>query len=177
MQHQHIEIYQLGIDDVVTLRAVAIEAYTDHYAATWLDNGAWYIQNYFNLEVLTRELQEQNALFYGVRYAGELVGFLKLKLHQPLPGSELNAMELERIYFLKKVTGKGIGTYVLQFVESIALEHNKQCIWLKVMDTNPKAIRFYKKGNFHIVGTHRVDFIQKKEDMRGMFFMQKKLGN
>ena len=174
LQQQAILLRQLGPQDAAWLRSIAIKAYSEHYAETWYDGGAWYIRNFFSLARLQNELEDSNALFFGIQYKHEAMGFLKLNLDAPLT-AESNALELERIYLVKNAAGKGIGTYVMHNVFELARKANKKLVWLKVMDTSPDAVRFYIKMGFEICGTHQVDFVQKKEGMRGMYVMQKRL--
>jgi diamine N-acetyltransferase len=84
------------------------------------------------------------------------------------------ALELERIYLTKSASGKGIGSYVLNFIFDFARSKNKKFIWLKVMDSS-EAVNFYKQHGFEICGTHHLDFTQMKPELRGMFIMKKYL--
>jgi diamine N-acetyltransferase len=172
---EDIALKPLGAADAVLLSTVAIEAYRDHYATTWYDGGEWYMQTFLSAARLQQELQEPDARFYLILFNEAAVGFLKLNRNKPLPDSEQKALELERIYLTKAVSGKGIGTAVLHWVFEQAAQEKATLLWLKVMDTNPDAVRFYEKLGFEICGTHQVDFPQKKEDMRGMFVMCKRL--
>lgn len=175
MQNNDIEIKRIGAEDAAMLSVIATKAYSEHYSDTWKDEGAWYIKTYFSITYLKVELEDGNAWFYIVYSKNEAAGFLKLNINKALPGGEINALELERIYLTKSAGGKGIGTFLIQFVYNIAVQKDKKAIWLKVMDTSPDAIRFYERMGFVICGTHQVDFIQKKESMRGMYIMQKKV--
>lgn len=173
MPHEDIQLKRLDVADAALLSAIATNVYSEHYADTWQDNGEWYLQTYLSVSRLAKELQDANAWFFLVSYKQEAVGFLKLNIDKPLPGVQKNSLELERIYLKKSASGNGIGTHLLHFAFEIAVQQNKELVWLKAMDTSPDAVRFYKKMGFEICGTHHVDFIQKKEGMRGMYVMQK----
>ena len=172
---QDIELRKLKPEDAAWLSALAIKAYSEHYADTWYDNGAWYMNSYLSTARLQDELQQPDSRFYGICYKKQAVGFLKINIQKPL-GAEPEALELERIYLTKQASGKGIGTCVMNFVFEQARAEQKKLVWLKVMDTNPDAVRFYSNLGFEICGTHQVDFLQKKEGMRGMYVMQKNIG-
>jgi diamine N-acetyltransferase len=161
--------------DATLLHDIATQAYADHYADTWYDGGEWYLHTFLSAERLQQELQTQDAHFYLIVYQEAAVGFLKLNRNKPLPYSEQNALELERIYLTKAVSGKGIGTAVMHWVFDFAAQEKAALLWLKVMDTAPDAVRFYEKLGFKICGTHQVDFPQKKEGLRGMYLMCKSL--
>ncbi|RIV23585.1 GNAT family N-acetyltransferase [Fibrisoma montanum] len=166
----------LSVADAPLLADVARRAYTDHYLHLWHDGGAWYMERCFTPAVLQRELDNSNARFYLVRQQGQAVGFFKLNLDQPLKGQEtVNAMELERIYLSKDVTGQGIGKAVLTFVVDYARQLGKELIWLKAMDTSHDAIAFYERMGFVVCGTDRLTFDVMKEDVRGMVVMRRPL--
>ena len=170
-----IELKLLGAEDAAQLRAIAIKAYMDHYADSWYDNGTWYMQNHFSIARLQEELADKHARFYFIYHKSILVGFIKLNLRKPLPNNKENAVELERIYLLRSASGKGIGTFVLDFILDIARNQQAKLVWLKAMDTSQDAVRFYEKAGFEICGTHQVDYVQKREGMRGMHLMRKNL--
>jgi diamine N-acetyltransferase len=176
IQLEHdIALKPLGVADAALLSAVATQAYRDHYADTWYDSGDWYLQTFLSATRLRQELQDPDARFFLILFDESAVGFLKLNRNKPLPGSAQNALELERIYLAKAVSGNGIGTAVLHWVFEQTAQEKAELIWLKVMDTNPGAVRFYEMLGFTICGTHQVHFPQKKEGMRGMFVMCKRL--
>lgn len=172
---EDLQIKRLCVEDAAMLAGIATKSYSDHYADTWYDEGKWYLQTYFSVPHLEEELRATDARFFAVYYQREAVGFLKLNLKKPPPRAAKKALELERIYLAKNAIGKGIGTELLLFVFETAKQEKMETIWLKVMDTSPGAVRFYQKMRFEICGVHQVDFLQKKEGMRGMYLMQKKL--
>lgn len=163
------------MQDADTLSRIATQAYSDHYLYFWYDGGQWYLQTYFTAAQFEEELYDANALFFLIYYKKEAVGFLKLNIDKPSPDGNVNALELERIYLTKKASGKGLGTHLLHFIFDIANEKNKEVVWLKVMDSSTGPIRFYEKMGFRICGTHLLHFPQMKEELRGMYIMQKKL--
>jgi GNAT superfamily N-acetyltransferase len=171
-----INFQLLSASDADELADVALRAYTDHYLHLWHDGGAWYINRSFTPEVLRRELADANARFYIVQQHGQPVGFLKLNLHQPSPCHETaNALELERIYLVKAVTGKGVCKASMQFVIDQARQLNKELIWLKAMDSSHDALAFYRAMGFEPCGTDRLSFDVMKEALRGMVVLQRPL--
>jgi len=174
--NKNIEICPIAAQDVEALRAVALQAYKDHYRHLWHDGGEWYMQNSFSTGQLTAELNDTNAKFYIILAKNESVGFLKLNIDAPLQditGAE--ALELERIYLTKAAIGKGIGSTIMHFVFGLATALHKKAVWLKVMDSSADAIAFYTKHGFAVCGTHCLDFEQMKHELTGMYLMKKLL--
>lgn len=171
-----IHLRQLTQADAPVLHDISLRSYSDHYLHLWYDNGAWYTEKCFSIFNLQAELADSNSLFWMIYYNEYPVGFLKVNTHAALKNfSAEEAMELERIYLLKEVTTKGIGSYLVDLVEQLARQYNKKLLWLKVMDSSEGPIRFYKKHGFVICDTHHLDFGQMKEEFRGMYIMQKQL--
>jgi len=171
-----IRIEKLDTKDAKLLSEVALHSYSDHYLHLWYDEGKWYKEKYFSTERLTKEISDPNTQFYLAYYDNEPVGFLKLNINTPLEGFETkNALELERIYLNKEVTGKGIGRKLVELAINVAEQNNKNIIWLKAMDTSEGSIAFYQKRGFSITGTYRLKHNLMKEELRGMVIMVKEL--
>lgn len=167
-------IKKLEAKDASFLSEVALKAYADHYLDLWYDGGKWYMEKYFSVERLSKEMEDTNASFYIAFYKNSPVGFLKLNIDAALEGFEAqNALELERIYLNKEATAKGIGRKLVELTFTIAKENSKDLVWLKAMDTSEGPISFYKKMGFQIAGTHRLKHPLMKEELRGMVIMVK----
>ncbi|ARS34342.1 GNAT family N-acetyltransferase [Pontibacter actiniarum] len=161
------------IADLHTLQDIAINAYGDHYLYLWYDGGMWYIDRCFSDAALQRELADENTAFFLIYDQAELVGYLKLNIHQALEGgaSEQEALELERLYLTKAASGKGIGREAVAFAKEYALQMGKKVVWLKAMDSS-KSVDFYEQAGFAKCGTHTLDFEQMKPEFRGMHIMK-----
>jgi diamine N-acetyltransferase len=173
--NQQLEIIACGLSDAKRISEVAIQSYKDFYLHFWFDDGIWYINRSFRSDVIREEMTNPNAAFFLLIMKKELVGFMKLNVDQSLNAeSELRCLELERIYLLKKATGKGLGRKAMEFCIDFAKRKNKQVVWLKSMDTS-EAIEFYKRMGFVICGELRLDFELMKPELRGMKILMKRL--
>jgi ribosomal protein S18 acetylase RimI-like enzyme len=119
------------------------------------------------------ELSDKENLHYIVRNENEPVGYLKLRLQATLEG--LPALEIERIYLHRKAAGKGMGKQLMLFSEEIALQHNKQLLFLKAMDSSVDALAFYHKLGYTDHGRLTLPFPLMKEEFRGMIILRKDL--
>jgi ribosomal protein S18 acetylase RimI-like enzyme len=71
----------------------------------------------------------------------------------------------------KEFQGKGLGLVLLSKAIAVANTLTKSYIWLGVWEKNDKAILFYKKNGFYIIGKHpflmgeeeQTDFIMRKD--------------
>ena len=164
-------------EDINDLVSVSIHSYNEHYLYLWYDNGKKYVANNFNAETFRQQIRDNNVaifLIYESKYTSP-VGFLKLNIDKSYGDkNELDAMELERIYLIKQISGKGVGKQVLEFTDQFAKERNKKYIWLKAMDSSP-AVEFYAKSGYKIIGDYTLTFPEMKEEFRGMHVMMKSL--
>ena len=85
----------------------------------------------------------------------QAIGYAKIRSDRTY--DEFNgesALEIERIYVLKKFLRMKIGQLLLDHSIKIAKEKNTKFIWLGVWENNEPAIKFYKKNGFQIYGKH-----------------------
>ena len=80
----------------------------------------------------------------GIRYKGVPIGVFGLK----------NVLAGKGEYWgyigAKQHWGKGIGSWMMNKAIELAEEHQVQSLYLKVLVTNERAVRLYKKSGFHL---------------------------
>lgn len=171
-----MNIRKIGLEHLTELRDIGIRSYLPHYSHLWKPNGIdWYMERCFGEDILQKELLNPNVEYYIAEEEGENIGIMKLVLKKPLPDSEIeNALYLEKIYFVKEWTGKGVGRHLIEFALNRAKELSSECVWLMAMDTSSKPIEAYEKAGFTIHSYTRLDseFELMKEEFRGMVVMK-----
>lgn len=173
-----IEIKRLFVEDAEKLAEVAVRAYSDHYLDFWYDGGRWYIEKSFNPATLREELADETNRFYFAVFENEPVGFLKTRTDRTTPELDnRKALEIERIYLMKKAQGKRIGKALIDFSIEQARAQKMDLVWLKAMDTSDAAIAFYKKSGFETCGHDYLDLPPLKKELRGMVVMKKDIEN
>lgn len=156
-------------DDIATLIEVSTQSYMEHYTYLWHDNGENYIRSNFNYEKLSDEMAIPNAVFFLILDEERAVGLIKLNIDSAVSNFPADqALELERIYFVKEAAGKGFGKEAISFVSDFAKQRNKKVIWLKAMDSSP-AVEFYKKRGFVITAETYLNYPEIKDEFRKMF--------
>jgi len=86
--------------------------------------------------------------------SGELVGYAQIR-RKPIPvETETSAaVELWRIYVDKSCHGLGIGRLLLAKAMEVSRKMSSDQIWLGVWEKNLRAISFYQRHDFKIVGS------------------------
>ena len=177
-----MNVRKVGLPDLQELRDIGIESYVPHYAHMWKPNGLdWYLERCFSQEFLGKELADPNVEYYIISSAEQNIGILKLVLQKPVPDSDIeNALYLEKIYFIKEWTGKGVGRELMNFTIKRASEIESDCVWLVAMDTAEKPVQAYERAGFAIHTHKLLDFELLKDEFKGTFVMKncfKKNGN
>ncbi|MBU0695395.1 MAG: GNAT family N-acetyltransferase [Bacteroidetes bacterium] len=170
-----IQIKACQLTDQLLLSQVANKAYNDHYLYLWDDGGEFYVQANFTPPQFEKELSDSNALFYLIYKDEEAVGYLKLNIHKAFQDfTDQQALELERIYLMKSVTGQGVGSHVMNFVIALAREKQKSIIWLKSMDSSA-SVSFYQQHGFEVVGENLLPYALMKKEFRRILSLYRKV--
>lgn len=72
--------------------------------------------------------------------------------------SDLEAVELSRLYVLASAQGGGVGAALIAAAFSAVIDLGGHTVWLGAYDRNLKALAFYASRGFVQVGTHAFEF-------------------
>lgn len=127
-------------------------------------------QNYA-VEKIRAELEDPFSIFLLAYDDDRLAGYAKMNDHTKEESKELEIpIEIERIYSIKEMIGKGVGKKLMEKCLAIANEKNKKTVWLGVWELNYQAIEFYTRWGFEKFGEHifpvgndpQVDWLMKR---------------
>jgi GNAT superfamily N-acetyltransferase len=151
-----IAIKKATIEDLKTLQFISEKTFTETFAAVNTpENLANYIEQSFNSEQLSMEINNQNSQFYLAFSATEAVGYLKINFGDAQTETlTKNAIEIHRIYVLQAFHGKKVGQLFLDKVIAVAQQMAVDSIWLGVWEENHRALQFYTKNGFVAFDKH-----------------------
>lgn len=167
-----INIKKCTLEDSLKLQEISDETFNETFKhQNSPENMNAYLERAFNLKQLEKELSNTSSQFFFVYFNNEVAGYLKVNTNDAQSeemGDE--SLEIERIYIKNKFQKHGLGKYLLNKAMEIAMERNKEKIWLGVWEKNENAIAFYKKMGFVQTGAHsfymgdeeQMDFIMTK---------------
>lgn len=149
-------IRQVKKEEAVDLHVISKQTFFESFAA---DNTEEDMQDYltkaFSISTLEDELSRQDSAFYFAIVEDNKVGYLKINLGSAQTEmKDSNALEIERIYVLKKYQNNRIGQRLYDKALSMAKKYEVEFVWLGVWENNSRAIRFYKKNGFIPFDTH-----------------------
>ncbi|AHV98695.1 GNAT family N-acetyltransferase [Paenibacillus sabinae] len=167
-----ITMKKCTIEDLRMLQEISYETFNDTFGyLNTPENMKSYLERAFNLEKLEQELSNASSSFFFIYSNEELAGYLKVNVNEAQSDNIAGeALEIERIYISRKFQGQGLGKRLIQKGIEIAIEQNKQQVWLGVWEKNEGAIQFYKGMGFAQNGAHsfymgdekQTDFIMVK---------------
>jgi ribosomal protein S18 acetylase RimI-like enzyme len=114
-----------------------------------------YIQKNYNDDAIRAEVHDTKNIYHIISYNGEPVGFSKIMFNAKHSNvAAENVAKLDRIYLLKAFHGLRLGFELLNFNISLSRRNNQVGLWLYTWIGNEKAINFYSKVGFKIIGSH-----------------------
>ncbi|MFE8700823.1 GNAT family N-acetyltransferase [Cytobacillus sp. FJAT-54145] len=151
-----MNIKKCTLEDLSVLQNISYETFDETFKdQNSPENMKAYMDKAFNMKQLEKELSNVSSEFFFVYVNDEVAGYLKVNTNDAQSeemGDE--SLEIERIYIKSKFQKHGLGKYLLDKAIEMALERNKQKIWLGVWERNENAIAFYKKMGFVQTGAH-----------------------
>lgn len=135
---------------------LASQTFLDSYGSTNSPSDlATYLAASFGHEQVGQELVTPGMWFYLVHRANHKVpvGYAKMRAGEP-PACVVgeSTIEIQRIYVAADSIGKGVGRLLMECCLEKARNLKRGVVWLGVDRGNLRAIEFYKKWEFEIVG-------------------------
>jgi ribosomal protein S18 acetylase RimI-like enzyme len=135
-----------------------------------------YIAQYFTQEKQHAELSDPAMITLLAMHNRALVGYSQVRVssqpEKPLAG---RPAEIKRFYVTPEWQGRGVAQVLLQ--ETIARIATTDCdrVWLSVWKQNPRALAFYRKSGFAVMGEQNFqvgtdvqrDFVMERTELNG----------
>ncbi len=114
-----------------------------------------YLNQKFNAELVKEELEDERNIFHIICYNNQTAGYSKIIFnhsHSNIKNKQVT--KLERLYLLKDFYGLNLGTELFEFNKELSQKNAQRGMWLFVWVKNLRAINFYKKVGFKVIGSH-----------------------
>ena len=154
--HTNLIIRLAKLRDAGLLAELGASTFSDTFAAdNTPENMSDYLAAAFNPEQQGAELADSNSLFQIAETNGVAVGYAMLRSGNALSDVTGNKpIELVRLYVSRESLGSGVGAALMEACIAEAKRRGYKTLWLGVWEHNRRALAFYRKWNFHEVGTH-----------------------
>lgn len=128
------------------------------------DNMDLHCANCFGPDIQLREIGERGLVTTLAEEAGRLVGFSQLRIARPSPAVKAKKpAELSRVYVTSEWQGRGVAQALMHQAQADSVRAGCDRLWLGVWEHNPKAIAFYRKLGFEVVGTQAFMLGQERQ--------------
>jgi len=155
---------------IVAIGKVAVEE--AHRDSTSAENLNEYLEKHYNDDAIKAELEDLNNIYHIVSYNGKPAGFSKIILNAAEPAiTAENVTKLDRIYLLKEFYGLKLGFELLNFNIRLAVNNKQSGIWLYTWTGNKRAIDFYLKTGFTIIGSHKFYVTETYYNLNHLMFL------
>ena len=150
-------------DDAPTLAAFAARLFRETYAPTHpaADIEAYVAQS-FGAERQQAELVDAAATTLALVRSDApdvLVAYAQLRAGTTAPGVDASpTMEIARFYVEREFHGRGLAPALMRAALRAAFAQGARVTWLGVWSENARAIAFYRRMGFAIVGTQTFQF-------------------
>lgn len=151
-----IAIVKADIGDIETLANVGKQTFIEsHGHSASADDVNAYIAEKYTYAVFREELSDINNIYFKIFYNKRLAGYSKIILDSPHPTISLSHVtKLERLYLLKEFYNLKLGAALFNHNVELSKKQNQQGMWLFVWKENNRALNFYLKKGFTVVGDH-----------------------
>ena len=113
----------------------------------------------FGVAIQRQEIIAANNVILVAEIAGQLAAFAQVRLQAPKDCVVAqHPSELHRLYVEKAWHGRGVAHQLMAQILATAAQAGADTIWLGVWEENPRAIAFYRKYGFRVVGEHVFQF-------------------
>ena len=101
------------------------------------------------LEKITREHPDNIIV---AEFKGNLVGVVEIEFDKTCPVGDIVGPELNKLYILERFCGCGVGKQLMDEAEKVVLSKGIDLMWLWVLATNERAIKFYERHQYKWIG-------------------------
>ena len=113
-----------------------------------------YVDSKYTPAILKVELEDPANIYHLLYFEGKPAGFSKIILnsgHEDIPTPDVT--KLERIYILREYYSKQLGYRLFGHLAEFSQSRGQAGMWLYVWKENKRAVDFYSKLGFAIIGT------------------------
>lgn len=150
------DVRRAVLEDAAALARLAEETFRATFTGTTPDADMdAHCATSFAPEVQRREIEQQGLVTLVAELDESLVGYAQLRARAPKDCVMARSpAELYRLYVADSWHGQGVAQALMNEALDIARTIGADAMWLGVWEHNLKAVAFYRKYGFQVVGEH-----------------------
>ena len=115
----------------------------------------YYVNEKYSYEAIEKELSDVDNIYHIIYHKTQPIGFSKILLNSPISNFQMESVtKLERLYLLKAFYKLKLGQALFNFNVEVSKNNKQVGMWLYVWKENERAVNFYIKNGFEIIGSH-----------------------
>jgi len=149
-----VKIRNAELSDIENLTVLKLQVWIATYATEGIRKEfADYVLSEFTIEKTQNTILDTNLITLIAESDNHLIGCIEIKFNSidAIPQVK-DHPEISVLYVLERFFRVGVGTKLLKEALSIIKKMNFHSAWLSVYYKNERAISFYRKNNFDIIG-------------------------
>lgn len=145
-----IVIREATVEDAWLIADISHQTFYETFASyNTKEDMEKFLNQQFTKGKLVLEVGARANVFLLAYNDDKVAGYVKIRDERaPLSLGNNNALEIARLYAMREMIGKGVGSMLMQACIEIAKEKKKDYLWLGVWENNQRAIDFYTKWGF-----------------------------
>ncbi|MCL5129566.1 GNAT family N-acetyltransferase [Algibacter sp. L4_22] len=151
-----IKIQKATVNDAELIAEIGGKSFLESHGHSASENDIKnFIDKTYHEKAIAEEFKNGNVQYYIISFEDKIAGFSKIEINALSPWvDEVAVTKLDRFYLLEAFHGKKLGVALFNFIIETSKQYNQKGIWLAVWVENLKAINFYTKNGFKIVGDY-----------------------
>lgn len=132
-----------------------------------------YVNKKYNYEEFKKEISDPGNIYHIIFHNKQPAGYSKIVFNVPQTNIPLqNITKLERIYLLKEFYSLKLGYELFTFNIELSKINNQAGMWLFVWKENHRAVSFYKKAGFKVVGSYDFKITETHSNPNHQMFLK-----
>ncbi|WP_282147639.1 GNAT family N-acetyltransferase [Algibacter lectus] len=167
-----VKIVQATVKDAQLIAKVGRQTFLEsHGHSASEDDIKKFVNKTYQEQAIAEEFKNENVQYYIISFEDEIAGFSKIEVNALSPWVDAPAItKLDRFYLLEAFHGKKLGVEFFNFIIETSKQYNQKGIWLAVWVENLKAIKFYTKNEFKIVGDYNFKLSDTRSNPNHIMF-------
>ena len=132
-----------------------------------------YVSDTYSYATCEEDLTDVLNIFHFIYYDGIPAGYSKIIFNSPHPAIlDQRVTKLQRIFLLKEFYTQKLGSQLFNFNVELSKANNQNGIWLVVWTENERAVNFYKRNGFEIIGSGNFKISQNHTNPNHIMFLK-----
>lgn len=151
-----IQIIKATIEHSELIAEIGKQSFLEsHGNSASMEDVNHFIIKTYNEKAICKEFENPKVQYHIIYFKDKVAGFSKIELNTSNKDiTDLIVTKLDRLYLLNEYYGQKLGSKLFDFNIQLSKKYNQKGIWLAVWVENQRAINFYTKKGFKIVGEY-----------------------